>query len=98
MPSAVIVHAAVFTAGALLGGGIAAAVSNKNKSASTLPSAHIPTPGPSPPVIGLDASGKASMSTQLTVPPQFPSPVLKYGNPGQSLFVYLLSRTLIIPS
>ncbi|KIM49006.1 hypothetical protein M413DRAFT_92795 [Hebeloma cylindrosporum] len=76
MPSAVIVHAAVFTAGALLGGGIAAAVSNKNKSASALPSAK---PASSPPVIGLDASGKASMSTQLTVPPHS---VLKYGNPG----------------
>lgn len=96
MPSAVIVHAAVFTAGALLGGGIAAAVSNKNKSASALPSAQISKPGPSPPVIGLDASGRASMSTQLTVPPQFPSPVLKYGNPGQFLFAYLLHRILIL--
>ena len=87
MPSAIIVHAAVFTTGALLGGGIAAAISNKSKSASA----------PSPPIVGLDASGNASMSAQLTVPPRFPSPVLKYGNPGQSLLVYILNH-IFIPS
>ncbi|KDR81381.1 hypothetical protein GALMADRAFT_134826 [Galerina marginata CBS 339.88] len=75
MPSSVIIHAAVFTAGALIGGGIAAALSNK---------AEIPRPivvSPPSPIVGLDPRGKATISKELTVAANFPL-ALKYGNPG----------------
>ena len=83
MPSAAIIHAAVFTAGALLGGGLAVAVSSKNKHA-TAP--YTPAP-PRPderviaPVIGLDTYGKTSISKELSITSNLPA-VLKYGNPG----------------
>ncbi|PPQ78182.1 hypothetical protein CVT25_015515 [Psilocybe cyanescens] len=78
MPSAVIIHAAVFTAGALLGGGIATMVSSK----ATPP--RPPSPQArviQPPMIGLDAAGKTSISKELTVASNLPVQ-LKYGNPG----------------
>lgn len=87
MPSAAIVHAAVFTAGALLGGGLAVAVSNNNKRAvaappytpaQQTPAARVPVP-----VIGLDPQGKTSISNELTITSNLPA-VLKYGNPGAS--------------
>jgi endonuclease G len=66
MPSSAIVHAAVFTAGALLGGGIAAAVSRNQR------------PRTPAPVIDVDPTGK----TKLSVVPRSDLPVLKYGHPG----------------
>ncbi len=82
MPSAAIIHAAVFTAGALIGGGLAVAVSSKNKHATS----YTPAP-PRPdervvaPVIGLDTYGKTSISKELSITSNLPA-VLKYGNPG----------------
>ncbi|KAF9475676.1 mitochondrial nuclease [Pholiota conissans] len=85
MPSAVIVHAAVFTAGAVIGGGLAVAVSNKNRATQPppiIPYTPAPRPNESTPVIGLDIiSGKTQLSKGLTITSNLPA-VLKYGNPG----------------
>ncbi|KAF9052772.1 hypothetical protein BJ165DRAFT_1442701 [Panaeolus papilionaceus] len=78
MPGSAIVHAAVFTAGAVLGGGIATVITNKKhqKAVSAVPPT---TPAP---VIGLNTSTKApQISTDLTVASSL-HPVLKHGNPG----------------
>ncbi len=74
MPSSAIVHAAVFTAGALLGGGIAAAVSSRQK----FTPAHVKSPAP---VIGIDITGTTKISPELSVSYVLSSP-LKYGHPG----------------
>lgn len=74
MPSSTIVRAAIFTAGALVGGCVATVV-NRNRpvtSPVTLPQ----------PVVGLDATGKTAISTDLNITSN-PLPVLKYGNPGK---------------
>lgn len=71
MPSSAIVHAAIFTAGALLGGGIAAAVSRNQRPGP----GQVRTPAP---VIDIDPTGK----TKLSVVPRSDLPVLKYGYPG----------------
>ena len=71
MPGSVVVHAAVFTAGALLGGGIAAAVAHRNQQQLGRPS----------PIIEVDTTGKGTLSSTtgaLTVA----SGTLKHGNPG----------------
>lgn len=73
MPSSVFVHATVFTAGALLGGGIAAAVSSRQKFTQTAPSVK---PPPS-----FDTTGNAKVSTEISAYYSLPSP-LKYGHPG----------------
>lgn len=81
MPGSAIVHAAVFTAGAVLGGGIATVITNKKhqKAVSAVPPT---TPAP---VIGLNTSTKApQISTDLTVASSL-HPVLKHGNPGMSV-------------
>lgn len=80
MPGSVVIHAAVFTAGALLGGGIAVAIANK-KSEQTIPirSSVVVAPAPRP-VLEVDAAGKAKVTdTAFALLP----PVLKYGNPGR---------------
>ncbi|PPQ64686.1 hypothetical protein CVT26_002776 [Gymnopilus dilepis] len=83
MPSGIIVHAAVFTAGAVLGGGIAAAISNKNR-----PVPPVPVPAataPSGPIIGVDTIGKAPAvpkDLSVTSVTQTLPLALKYGNPG----------------
>jgi hypothetical protein len=74
MPSSAIVHAAVFTAGALLGGGIAAAVSSRQK----LTPAYVKSPAQ---VVGIDITGTTRTSPELSVSHVLSSP-LKYGNPG----------------
>lgn len=83
MPSSVVVHAVVFTAGALIGGGVAAVVSGKQRP-SQIP-AHLKLPGP---VIDVDITGKTKISPDLTVRSDL-SPVLKYGHPGA---FYLVTR------
>lgn len=82
MPSFTIIHAAVFTAGALIGGGITAAVSSRQKHTQTRTSEQGRTPAP---VIDVDPSGKTKLSSigatsDLT-------PVLRYGHPG-TLYAY----------
>jgi endonuclease G len=77
MPSAAIIRAAIFTAGAVVGGCVATAVSNNRN--------RPPTPkfDPPRPVIGLDATGETTISSELTITSNL-LPVLKYGNPGES--------------
>lgn len=78
MPSSTIVRAAIFAAGAIVGGCVATAVTNnRNK-----PAPQFPRPVPPQPVVGLDATGKTTISTELTITSNIP-PVLKYGNPGE---------------
>ena len=86
MPSSVIVHAAVFTAGALLGGGLAVAVSSSKQRVvappyTPAPYQHKPDERLPSPVIGIDTQGKTSISNELSVTSSLPA-VLKYGNPG----------------
>lgn len=77
MPNSAIVHAAVFTAGALLGGGIAAAVSRNQRPGQTTPiPGQVRTPAP---VIDVDLTGRTMLSTVLRS--DLPL-VLKYGHPG----------------
>ncbi|KAF9001971.1 hypothetical protein BDQ17DRAFT_1244021 [Cyathus striatus] len=78
MSPSVIVHAAVFTAGALLGGGIATAVASKKV---TQPVAAVPVPVCPAPVVVVDDFGKASISKEMSITSSLPS-VLKHGNPG----------------
>ena len=78
MPSTAIIRAAIFTAGAVVGGCVATAVSsNRNRPVTSLVT---PKSDPPQPVIGFDATGK---SNELTVTSNL-LPVLKYGNPGMS--------------
>ncbi|KAF8874639.1 hypothetical protein CPB84DRAFT_1797326 [Gymnopilus junonius] len=80
MPSGIIVHAAVFTAGAVLGGGIAAAISNKNRTSSALPVSA--TPVPNGPIIGVETIGKTpAVPKDWSVTQSLPL-ALKHGNPG----------------
>ncbi|KAJ3563184.1 hypothetical protein NP233_g9101 [Leucocoprinus birnbaumii] len=82
MPGSAVVHAAVFTAGALLGGGIAAAVtSRKNQQVSALPTRPVPvpvpaTPQPTAPVVHVGRTGAPAITESQELA------VLKYGNPG----------------
>lgn len=77
MPSPAILRAAIFTAGAVVGGCVATALS-KNRNRTAAPKSDTPQP-----VIGFDATGKTTISSELTVTSNL-LPVLKYGNPGVS--------------
>ena len=67
MPGSIAVHAAIFAAGALVGGGIAAAVANRNLQ-----------PKIQPPITSVDVPSKGA--GPVAIPSK--SAVLKYGNPG----------------
>lgn len=77
-----IVHAAVFTAGAVIGGGIAAAVASKKASAAAV----IPQPvTPQRPIVQVESgkprfepSAEVSVLSSQSLPP-----VLKNGHPGE---------------
>lgn len=69
MPSTSVIHVACFAVGAVVGGGVATAISSRK-----------PVLRP-PPVIDLDQNGDAKISTAL-VPAPAASAVLKYGHPG----------------
>lgn len=82
MPSATIVHAAVFAVGALVGGGVATAVSARNRR-DMLP----PVPAqsaPAPPVIHVKPGQGTQMQTAPGQVVKVDTSVLKYGNPGTS--------------
>jgi len=81
MSSSIIVRAAIFTAGAIVGGCAAAAVSN-NRNRPVISPVTQPIPK-AVPVVGLDATGKTTISTELSITSNL-LPVLKYGNPGES--------------
>ncbi|KAN0075472.1 hypothetical protein V8E55_011495 [Tylopilus felleus] len=70
MPNASFIHVACFAVGAVVGGGIATAISSRKPLLTARP----------PPVIDLDQKGDATLSTALATIP--PSPALKHGHPG----------------
>lgn len=72
MSSSTFVHAIVFAAGAIVGGGL---VSVAGRKAQPTP-VHLPASGS--PIIRVESSGKATISASIGAL----SPVLKYGNPG----------------
>lgn len=78
MPSTAIIRAAIFTAGAVVGGCVATAVSNNRNRPPVTPKSDLPQP-----VIGFDATGKTTISSELTTTSNL-LPILKYGNPGES--------------
>ena len=77
MPGAAIIRAAIFTAGAVVGGCVVTAVANNRNRPVT------PKSDPPQPVTGLDATGKTEISTEVTETSGL-LPILKYGNPGVS--------------
>ncbi|KAH6918820.1 mitochondrial nuclease [Coprinopsis sp. MPI-PUGE-AT-0042] len=86
MSGAVVIHAAVFTAGAVVGGGIAAAIASKKASAAA-PAVPVVIPQPvtpQRPIVQVE-SGKPRFepSREVSVlPSQSLPPVLKNGHPG----------------
>lgn len=86
----VFVQAAIFAAGALVGGGVSAIVLNKKpvQRPSTSDGIIVSPAAQStvtPPVIGLGTAGNAQISTLSSVASLSSSAVLKYGNPGTHL-------------
>ena len=98
MASGAVVHVAVFTAGALLGGGIAAAVASRRREQQ----ARLPVPVPAAPPVSAPAPVPALQVSPLGRPTFSDSqqvvvhPVLKYGHPGLSLFQLLVPLTFSI--
>ena len=80
MPSSTIVHAACFAVGALVGGGVATAISaSSSKRAVPVP---VPAESSRGPIVDITPS---TGTTTLTVPNgvvQQESAILKHGNPG----------------
>ncbi|PCH38707.1 hypothetical protein WOLCODRAFT_136405 [Wolfiporia cocos MD-104 SS10] len=74
MPGVSIVHAAFFAVGALVGGGVATAVSASRRQGSPMPAQ------PQQPVLDVKQGGITQIQGSSAVSIQ--SPVLKYGNPG----------------
>jgi endonuclease G len=72
MSSTTLVQAAIFTVGALVGGGVTAALTSRKAPVAALPP---------PAVVQVGPSGQAQMMMQ-PVSPGMLEPVLKYGNPG----------------
>ncbi|KAM5531806.1 hypothetical protein V8D89_014505 [Ganoderma adspersum] len=79
MPSGAIVHAAVFAVGAIVGGGIATAVSRKREATAIHPPA--PTQAPILDVRGGNATG-VIMKARPGIVTEVDHAVLKYGHPG----------------
>ena len=86
MPSAAVVHVAVFSVGAALGAGIAAGIASRKQTAiatSVSPpsnSAPMQVRGPLVETIRTGTQGVVQLS------PTMPSDVLRYGNPGKCKF------------
>jgi len=81
------IHAAVFAAGALLGGGIATVVTSR-KTEQLVPIRSSVGVGSTPrPVLEVESAGKAKvLDTAIALLP----PVLKYGNPGNKVKIYFV--------
>jgi endonuclease G len=75
MSSTTLVQAAIFTVGALVGGGVTAALTTRKAPVAALPPPSVPA------VVQVGPSGQAQMMMQ-PVSPGMLEPVLKYGNPG----------------
>ena len=83
MPSSSLVQAAIFAAGAIVGGGVTAVVTSKRqRPAETVSSSQAAISTISPPVVGLGSKGNAELSSAVSLAPLATS-VLKYGNPGE---------------
>lgn len=91
-PMSALVQAALFAAGAVVGGGVTAAVFTKRQAQrpviaptvdGTIVSPAVATV--SPPVIGLGANGNAQISSLASATSLSSSAVLKYGNPGECI-------------
>lgn len=94
------VQAAIFAAGAVIGGGIATVVVNKRRDAATLPPRPIPVPAQ--PVVQVSSAGTARFSEppkDVTIVQQPLPPVLRNGNPGEYMKVLIItSLTELLPS
>ncbi|KAG6879043.1 hypothetical protein C0992_005668 [Termitomyces sp. T32_za158] len=89
MPGSSLVRAAFFTAGAIIGGGVATVISSKNRSA--VPPIRPTSVVSDTPIVELDRAGRAKLQENALVPSiGVPSSILKYGNPGLSSTAFLL--------
>ncbi|KAG6854985.1 hypothetical protein C0991_009808 [Blastosporella zonata] len=82
MSGSAIVRVAIFAAGAIVGGGVATAISSRTQSA--VPPRPTPVASNTPaPIIELDRTGRARLQENTLVPSNTAvSTILKYGNPG----------------
>ncbi|KAJ8519877.1 hypothetical protein ONZ45_g3236 [Pleurotus djamor] len=80
MAGSVFVHAAVFAAGALVGGGVAAAVASKKREFPVV-AQNTQMTSPRPPIIEVGPGGVATLSPAAGTGTVL-APPLKYGNPG----------------
>jgi len=81
--SSTIIQAAIFAAGAVVGGGVAAAITSRKQShAVPVPSHNMPAVSHVPPVIDMGPKGGAQITSIATTGTFTDLPVLKYGNPG----------------
>ncbi|KAF8078170.1 hypothetical protein FPV67DRAFT_38480 [Lyophyllum atratum] len=79
MSGSVIVRAAIFAAGALVGGGVATVISSRKQ---TIPRPSQVASTTSAPIIELGKTGQPKLQEPSLVPSTVVSTVLKYGNPG----------------
>jgi endonuclease G, mitochondrial len=102
MPSSVIIHAAYFAAGAVIGGGIVTAVSKKRQIRS-IPSPQFSAPTVDlrqsgtiiPPIVEIGTGGDARITNAAAVMTLAP-PVLKYGNPGEYIFIRVAAILILV--
>ena len=75
------IQAAIFAAGAVVGGGIATVIANKRREVTALPPR--PAIAQGPPVVGVDVAGKPHFEPPkgVQIVPSLP-PVLRNGHPG----------------
>ncbi|ESK87540.1 mitochondrial nuclease [Moniliophthora roreri MCA 2997] len=83
MSSSSLIQAAIFAAGAIVGGGVTAVVTSKRQRPVEIVSPNVQPAisTVSPPVIDLGAKGNAEISSAVSLAP-LASSALKYGNPG----------------
>jgi hypothetical protein len=98
MPSSGLIHAAAFALGAVVGGGVVSAVSQKRSvpmSATPTPAPILPVPasGSRPAIVDVGPNGAAEMTSGAGVVP-LSSAVLKYGHPGMWCYSCLGLRLL----
>lgn len=80
MSSSTIIRAAFFAVGAIVGGGVATAVSTRNKQVPALGQSQTSPP----PIIQVGKSGATTVSLPDNAL-QADLPVLRYGNPGKAI-------------
>ncbi|EMD38664.1 hypothetical protein CERSUDRAFT_113839 [Gelatoporia subvermispora B] len=80
MPSSTIMHAAVFAVGAIVGGGVATAVSSRRRQVPMTPPVAVKATDSPSPLVDVQQSGATALQTMSPV--MMDTAVLKYGNPG----------------